>query len=343
MKIVTLDVLKEILARHGIHAFLKDLMRYLKADFSLWHDFTKSPRYAAHGPDGVVELMPIFNSEFFAYKFVNGHPKNPTHGKLTVIATGQLASLEDGYPLLFSEMTILTALRTAATAALAADLLANQNARNLAIIGTGAQSEFQILAHRLVRPIDKVRYYDYDRKAMDKFAQNLAHLSIDFIPCQSIEEAVSDAHLIITATAAKSHGGVIHPHHLKPGVHLNALGGDCPGKTELAKEVLFMGPVYVEYLPQTIIEGDIQQLTADEVSQAVHGELWELITYDKPGRTTAEQITIFDCVGFALEDYSTLRLVHELAEKYGLGIDLSMVPHLDNSKDLFSLIKEVAL
>lgn len=112
--------------------------------------------------------MPTADKELFTYKYVNGHPGNPKYGKQTVIATGQLSEIKHGYPLLISEMTILTALRTAAATILATDYLARKDSKTMALIGTGAQSEFQTLAHKLIRPIQTVRYFDTDPQAMKK-------------------------------------------------------------------------------------------------------------------------------------------------------------------------------
>lgn len=175
MKIIAVESLTQLLAQHGFENYLRDLMSALRYDFCRWDSFTKMPRPAMHVPGGVLELMPICDNKlYYTFKYVNCHPKNPLIGKQTVVATGQLSRIDTGYPLMFSEMTILTALRTAATSAIATDLMARKNAQTLALIGTGAQSEFQVLCLQLVRDIKQVRYYDIDSKAMDKFERNMA-------------------------------------------------------------------------------------------------------------------------------------------------------------------------
>src|SRR6266403_4582993 len=182
MKIITVESLHRLIKRHGFDAYMRDLIVVLKIDFGVWETFTKMPRPAMHVPGGVIELMPICdNKQYYSYKYVNGHPKNPITGHLTVSATGQLSRIDTGYPLLFSEMTILTAFRTAATAALATDLMARKDAHVAAIIGTGAQSEFQIRALTLVRDLTEVRYFDLDEKAMDKFEKNMKDTSLRLV------------------------------------------------------------------------------------------------------------------------------------------------------------------
>lgn len=338
MKLITVQDLAQIVNKHGFDNFLLDLIKYLKEDFVRWSEFDKSPRYAAHVPGGVLELMPTADKQFFSFKCVNGHPANPFEGKQTVVATGQLNEIKYGYPILLSEMTTLTGLRTAATAVMASDYLAKKDSRVLALIGTGAQSEFQARALKLVRPIETIRYFDTDPAAMDKFEKNMHDKGFKLVRCNSAEEACNGADIITVCTACKNHVVVVENAWIKSGMHINGLGGDCPGKTELDKDILFRGKVVVEYKEQSMIEGDIQQLTPAEVEQVLHAELWEIINGSKSGRETDTEVTIFDSVGFAVEDFSVLRLTHDLAHKYGIGHDVDMVPPIKDPKNLISVL-----
>jgi len=125
---------------------------------------------------------------------------------------------------------------------------------------------------------------------------------------------------------------------IEPGMHINAIGGDCPGKTELHPDVLRGARVIVEYEPQTRIEGDIQQLPPGFAVT----ELWRVLQGSAPGREHAQQITVFDSVGFALEDFSALRWLRDSALELGLGSTLALVPELDDPKDLFALLASPA-
>jgi ornithine cyclodeaminase len=138
MKIITEEILTELIKKHGFKNCLTDLMALLRHDFSRWQEFEKVPRPAMYVSDGVLELMPIRDNAYHTFKYVNCHPKNIKQGLMTVVATGQLSRIDTGYPLMYSEMTLLTALRTAATTAIATDLLARKDSHVLAIIGTGA-------------------------------------------------------------------------------------------------------------------------------------------------------------------------------------------------------------
>jgi len=333
MRLISIGDIKKIVQHYGIETFMLQVIEALKADFARWPEFNKSPRHAVHYPQGVMELMPCADNDYYTYKFVNGHPGNTAKGLLSVTALGMFAEVENGYPLMLSEMTLLTAIRTAATTALGARYLARPDSHHLAIIGTGAQAEFQFIATQAVLPITKVSYYDPDRKAMDKLHKHLQGKA-DFIPCTSIEMAIKDADMIITATAQKAKKCLFYRQHIKAGTHIHGMGGDCPGKTELPSSLLKTCKIVVEYLPQSQQEGEIQ----NEPDIGIHAELWQLVTGDKTGRTNKQEITLFDSVGFALEDFSILRLVYNLSESLDLGQQVNLIPTPDDPKDLYGVL-----
>src|SRR5579862_7012063 len=138
--------LRGLVARLGVGRFIEELAREIAIDYRRWDEFEKSARHASHSPTGVIELMPTTDGRLYSFKYVNGHPKNTAQGLLTVTAFGVLADVATGYPVLLSEMTFMTALRTAAVSALAATRMAPSSGRIMAVIGNGAQSEFQIIA-----------------------------------------------------------------------------------------------------------------------------------------------------------------------------------------------------
>jgi ornithine cyclodeaminase len=339
MKIITVDSVTQIIQAHGPENYFKDLIVRLKTDFGRWEEFNKMPRPAMYVPGGVLELMPVCDGEYYTFKYVNCHPKNPDSNLMTVVATGQLSRIDTGYPLMFAEMTLLTALRTAATTALATNLMARKNSKVLAIIGTGAQSEFLVMALCLVRDIKEVRYFDTDPLAMDKFQINFSNAgTVNFVRCADAEEAVRGADIITTCTACKAHVDVIKSAWVTSGTHINGIGGDAPGKTELDFNILDRSRIVVEYFDQSILEGEIQRYSKEEAKKKVHAELYELVIGKKKGRESKFDITLFDSVGIGLEDYSVLRLTYELSEKYGIGEEMGLVPDLENPKNLISLI-----
>ncbi|GAA0245574.1 Ornithine cyclodeaminase [Methylorubrum aminovorans] len=321
----------DLLRREGPEAILRRLIASLRADFLRWPEFDLAPRLASHSAGGVIELMPIADAAFYSFKFVNGHPGNTRLGKQTVVAFGVLADVATGYPLLICEMSVLTALRTAATSALAACHLARPESRSMALIGTGAQAEFQALAFRLALGIDEIRLFDLDPAAMAKARTHLEGHGLKIVCAKSVDEAVAGADIVTTATADKTRATILTPDLVEPGQHLNAIGGDCPGKTELHPDIVARARTIVEYEPQSRIEGESQQMSPDYPVT----ELWRVLRGDAPGRVGRDEITLFDSVGFALEDLSALRILREIA---GPGPGLDLIPEPDNPKDLFGLV-----
>lgn len=331
-RLIDLPTLAALVHDMGVAHFLCELADEIHADFLRWNAFDKTARTASHGPRGVIELMPVSDDQLYSFKYVNGHPGNPASGLPTVMAFGVLAEVATGLPLLLSEMTLATALRTAATSALAAQALARSGARSMALIGNGAQAEFQALAFHALLGIEELRVFDIAPAATDKLQRNLARTpGLRLVRAASVAEAVRGADIVTTTTAARRHARILTPDMLEPGMHLNAVGGDCPGKTELHPDVLRRARIVVEYAPQSRVEGEVQQLAPDHPVT----ELWQILAGQAPGREHAAQVTCFDSVGFALEDHAALRFIHRQALARGLGADLALVPTDGDPRDLF--------
>lgn len=323
-----------IVTQAGLAATLRGLADAIRDDYRHWQDFDKCARVASHSPVGVIELMPIANAHTYAFKYVNGHPKNTLRGLPTVMAFGVLADVATGAPVLLSELTLATALRTAAMSAVAAQALARPESKSMALIGNGAQSEFQALVFHYLLGIEELRLFDVDPQATAKLVRNLQHTPIKITLCTSIAQAARGADIVTTVTADKTKATILTPDLVEPGMHINGVGGDCPGKTELHPDVLRGASVFVQYEPQTRVEGDVQQMPPDFAVT----ELWQVLCGHAPGRSDERQVTVFDSVGFALEDYAALRWLRAQAEALGVGQSVSLVPDLTDPKDLFSLV-----
>lgn len=331
-RFVDVSTMSRLLEEVGLTQFIGELADVIADDFRRWPQFDKSARVANHSEGGVIELMPVSDADRYAFKYVNGHPRNTASGLYTVMAFGVLAEVDTGYPILLSELTVATALRTCATSLVAARALARPGSRRMALIGNGAQSEFQALAFHCHLAIEELVVYDVDPAATAKLERNLAaYPALKVVRAGSTAEAVRGADIVTTVTADKTRATILTPDMVEPGMHINAVGGDCPGKTELHADVLRAARVFVEYEPQTRIEGDIQQLPADFPVV----DLWRVLAGTQPGRQSDAQVTVFDSVGFALEDYSTLRYVNDQAEQRGLGVAVELVPWAEDPKDLF--------
>ncbi len=328
------DAVELILAK-GVKPCIAAIADNLREDFMRWGDFDKSARVAHHSRDGVIELMPIADDRLYSFKYVNGHPSNTKLGLSTVMAFGVLSHVDTGTPLLLSELTLTTAMRTAATSVFAAQLLARPDSRVMALIGNGAQSEFQALAFQHLMGIEEVRLFDLDAAATAKLADNLQGSGLQVVVCGSTAEAVKGSDIVTTVTADKNRATILTPGMIEPGMHINAVGGDCPGKTELHADILSQGNVFVEFAPQSRIEGEIQQMPADFAVT----ELWQVLQGHQPGRRDAQEVTVFDSVGFALEDYSALRFMYQSALELGLGQRIALIPELADPKNLFGVLR----
>ncbi|TDM09147.1 MAG: ornithine cyclodeaminase [Ideonella sp. MAG2] len=328
-----------LIQRKGLAHCLRGVAQRIAQDFKRWQDFDKSPRVACHSSDGVIELMPIADAQEFAFKYVNGHPKNTQSGLPTVMAFGVLADVATGAPRVLSELTLVTAIRTAAMSALAAQTLARPDSRIMALVGNGAQSEFQALAFKELVGIKELRLFDTDGAATAKLVANLVGSGLSIRVCGSVAEAVRGADIVTTVTADKTNATILTPDMLEPGMHINGVGGDCPGKTELHPGVLSAAQVFVEFEPQTRIEGDLQHMPADFPVT----ELWQVLVGQHTGRRDAQAVTVFDSVGFALEDYSALCFMRDAAMELGIGSTVDLIVHTADPKNLFSALQQEAV
>ncbi len=335
---VSVDHMMQLIHHIGIEEMLRDLAGYIEADFRRWALFDKTPRVASHSDVGVIELMPTSDGEAYGFKYVNGHPKNTREGLQTVTAFGLLADVYTGYPVLLTEMTLLTAMRTAATSAMAAKYLAPEGARCMAMIGNGAQAEFQTLAMKALLGIDTVRLYDIDSAATEKAARNLSGRGLTVVPCPSAEAAIEGAQILTTCTADKQNATILTDNMVGSGVHINAIGGDCPGKTELHRDIVARAEMFVEYPEQTRIEGELQQMPEDHPFT----ELWQVISGTAVGRRNAQQVTLFDSVGFAIEDFSALRYVRDRINGTAFYTELDLLADPDDPRDLFGMLMRSA-
>ena len=315
----------------GISEFMQHLseeMFVLYAEH--WSTYSKQERIATYTKYGPLELMPISDDNYYAFKYVNCHKDNPSSNLLSVVGIGMLSSVKTGYPLLLSEMTLLTALRTAVTSALVGKYLMPNNSKSMALIGNGAQCEFQAIAFQKICNIHQLYLYDIDAKASEKVKKNLSEWNFSIEICSCVEDAVKNADIVTTCTNVDSHACLLPDNLLQKNVHINAIGGDRPGKTELDIETLKRASIYVEYEPQTRIEGEIQRTPECSVT-----EISNLFT-DKNFKR-GEGVTIYDSVGFALEDFCILMYVYSLSASKD---DADLIPKTQDPKNLYSVLQQ---
>lgn len=334
VQFVSVKNMVDLIHNKGLETLIMNVATTIENDFKRWDEFDKQPRIGAHSENGVIELMPTNDFETYGFKYVNGHPLNRDLGKQTVTGFGVLADMETGYPQFMCEMTILTAIRTAAMSALAAKYLARPDSRTMAMIGTGCQAEFQAHAFKAMLGIVDIRIYDIDPLAMDKFEMNMNGKGFTITRCDSTQDAVKRADVITTCTADAGHATILSENMVGQGMHINAIGGDCPGKTELDKSILLKSDIFVEYPEQTWIEGEIQQLDKNHPIIELH----DVFNGNEQGRKGDSQITVFDSVGFAIEDFSALRTIMDMTKDTDFAKDIDLLALPDNPKDLFGIL-----
>lgn len=263
---------------------------------------------------------------YFAAKTNANFPENPRrHGLPAIQGVIVLCDAEDGRPLAVMDSIEVTTRRTAAATAVAAKWLARSDSKSVTICGCGNQGRAQLRALGRVLPIERVYAFDVEGETAQRYARELsAELGIDVTASADLAEAVRKSDLCVTCTPSRR--PILLREHVRPGTFVAAVGADSPEKQELEPRLMAAGVVVADVLEQCASIGDLHHaLDAGVVTrESVHAELAEVITGRKPGRRSAEEITIFDSTGTALEDVAAAALVYEKASAAGVGLKVAL-------------------
>jgi len=339
MRIITISDMKKIIRTIWVAEMINKIESRLKIDYLDWKNFQHSVRYAHYVEQWAIELMPVWNTQYFSYKYVNWHPWNTKIGHPSVMWLGQLSQCKSWEPILFSEMTILTALRTAATTVFASWFFPCEQAQHLAIIWNGSQSTFQTIALCEKYNITEITHYDIDSLAMKIYKEQMQELypEINIVSCKNSSECVKNADIIITVTEAFWKQQVIMEKDLKVWCCIFAIWGDCPNKTELDIEILKKSKIVVEYEQQTRKEWELQNYPEWEV----FANLYELSSHKKSLKNVLSDYCLFDGVGIWIEDYSALQVIYKLSEEFNYWEEIDLIPtNMSNLKNLYAYIYE---
>jgi alanine dehydrogenase len=279
--------------------------------------------------EGVFLFMPAYLEKegFFGTKIVSVFPRNIEKKLSTIQAayllndptTGELLALMDGI--------LLTAMRTGATSALATKYLSRENSETLGIIGAGAQAPFQAEAISKVRPIHRMLVYDKDRKIAENFSGTVSDsLRIPVHVMASPRDVVVDSDILVTVTTSTT--PVFDGHHLKGGTHINAVGAYTPEMRELDDLTIGKSKIVVDTYEGCMAEaGDLLiPIRNGKLSKEnIYADLGEIVLAQKPARTRDDEITLFESVGFALEDLVVATLAYGRASEKGAGLKFSLV------------------
>jgi alanine dehydrogenase len=263
--------------------------------------------------DATLLLMPAWQPGRYAgIKIVTVFPSNGERGLPSVMGSYVLISARDGEPLALIDGRMLTLKRTAAASALAAKYLSRPDASRLAMIGTGALAPNLIVAHASVRPIVELVVWGRDRDKAERLARNFDGRRLKARAAKSLEEAIGWADTISCATLSQD--PLVLGHWLKPGQHVDLVGGFTPAMREADDAAIARARVYVDtYAGATKEAGDIVQPLANGTLdlKQIAGDLAELAQGRVSGRSFHNQITLFKSVGTALEDLAAAELVYE--------------------------------
>ena len=273
---------------------------------------------------GVMGLMPSYvggDEAAYGLKTVCIFPANPAKGKDAHQGAVLLFSAETGELLALMNASAITAIRTAAVSAVATDLLAREDASDLAIVGAGVQARTHLKAIAEVRSIKRCRVASRSIEHARRFAEEMGE-TVPFAiePVQSVESAVDRADVIATVTNAKE--PVIRREWISPGVHLNVVGSSTPHAREVDTATIASSALFVDRRESTLNEAGDYLFAMREGAigpEHIRAELGEILTGQKPGRTSREEITLFKSLGLAVEDLAAANYLYRKAQELNAG------------------------
>lgn len=298
-------------------AFRQHALGKVQMPAKLYLDFRR------HGGD--LRAMPAYLEEqdIAGVKIVNVHPSNPVRGLPTVMAVLVLNNPSTGAPLALMDATYLTDMRTGAAGGVAVKHLARRGSSVLGLVGAGKQAKTQLLAIAGVLKLRRVKVASRSRKGAAKFVEEVRSLvDVEYEVC-GLREAC-DCDVLATTTPVRK--PILREEWIQEGTHINAVGADAPGKQELDHGVLKKSKIFVDDLVQAQHSGEINvPLSLGLIKPGdIHGELGKVVTGELEGRSSDEEITLFDSTGLAIQDVAVGNLVYEKALEEGLGTWLSL-------------------
>jgi alanine dehydrogenase len=277
-----------------------------------------------HASDGTFHIKAAI-ADVFATKINANFPGNPSrHGSPTIQGVIVVMECERGTTLAILDSTLITALRTAAATAVAAKYLSRAHAKTLAVIGCGTQGRATVEALRVVRPIDEVVAYDADAACAERFAREMTERHrMNVRAAGSVDEAARAADIVVTCTTART--AILDVQHLRPGLFISAVGADNPEKQELTPALLSKAKIVADILEQAATMGDLHHALESGAlrREDVHGELAEVICGRVRGRTSDEEMFVFDSTGTALQDVAVASIAVQRAMELGVGTEIA--------------------
>ena len=259
-------------------------------------------------------------------KWVNVHPHNRSRGLPTVMAVMVLNDPATGVPLAIMDGRLVTRLRTAAAAAVAAEALARPESRVVGLVGCGAQADVQLEALAACFSLARVNVWGHTPGEAAKFCAVMRRRMprVQFAPCASVERCVREVDLVVTMTPSRR--PLVKRDWLRAGTHVNAIGADAPGKQELDPRILLAATVVVDERVQAIHGGELNVPVSRGLyhPRDIHASLGEILVGRRPGRRRADELTVFDSTGLAIHDVALGAEIVRRARRRGVGRRLAL-------------------
>jgi ornithine cyclodeaminase/alanine dehydrogenase-like protein (mu-crystallin family) len=265
-------------------------------------------------------ILPL-RERYFAAKINANFPANRERYRLpTIQGVVVLCDADSGYPLAILDSIEITVKRTAAATAVAARYLARPDAKVALICGCGGQARAQLEALAAVRALERAYLYDLDPERARNLARELSpSLDLELVPVTNLDDALGASDAIVTCTTATR--SFIEKDAVPKGAFLAAVGADSPEKQEIDPALLRSATLVVDVRSQCIEIGELHHAPDADV----HAELAEVVAGKRPGRSSAEEITVFDSTGMALQDVAAAARVYERAVTSGRGLRVKLV------------------
>jgi ornithine cyclodeaminase/alanine dehydrogenase-like protein (mu-crystallin family) len=270
-----------------------------------------------HVKAGAAEL----DQAWFAAKINANFPGNPARfGLPTIQGLVALFDAGNGRLIALLDSAELTALRTAAATAVAAKVLARPDSTTATLVGCGRQGKAQLRALGKVLRLERVFALDVSPARAESYALEMTReLSIDVTPASDLASALSKSDVLVTCTPSTT--AFVRRQDVRPGTFIAAVGADSESKQEIEETLMAASVVVVDLLPQAALIGDLHHAIASGLMGAedVRAELGVVVAGRAPGRTSSEEITIFDSTGIALQDLAAAVAVWERARSQSGG------------------------
>lgn len=277
--------------------------------------------------NGDLRTMPSYleGLDISAVKIVNVHPDNRVKFNLpTVMATITLIDPRNGAPIAIMGGTWITNMRTGAAGSVAAKYLARKDSKIVGLIGAGAQAKTQLMGLlSLYERFEEVRVWSRTRETREEFVTEMKRLHAQninrIVHFERVEEAVQGADIIVTTTPARI--PVVMNDWISEGTHINCIGADAPGKQELDPTILKRAKIVVDDWEQASHSGEINVPLSRGLLRPgdIWGEMGEIVTGLKQGRTSSDEITVFVSTGLAIQDAVTANIVYKKAMENHIG------------------------